>query len=76
MTSDFKKIEHSALGLDEKSRAKLAKRLINSLDKSYEDEVEVAWIAAVKRRKAEIESGIVSPVSGTEVHKAARELLK
>ncbi|MEX2464088.1 MAG: addiction module protein [Balneolaceae bacterium] len=76
MITDFKEIQHSALELDEKHRAELAKSLINSLEKHIDEDIEQAWIDEIQRRKAEIKSGKVSPISGQEVHKAARELLK
>ncbi|MEX0608059.1 MAG: addiction module protein [Balneolaceae bacterium] len=75
MITDFKEIEDSALELDEKHRAELAKRLINSLDEQIDDDIEQAWIDEIRRRKAEIKSGKVTPISGEEVHKAARERL-
>ncbi|MEX2603861.1 MAG: addiction module protein [Gracilimonas sp.] len=76
MITDFKEIQHSALELDEKHRAELAKNLINSLENHIDEDIEQAWIDEIKRRKAEIKSGKVTPISGEEVHKAARELLK
>ncbi len=75
MISNFKEIENSALKLDEKHRAELAKRLINSLDEQVDEEIEQAWIDEIKRRKEEIKSGAVKPISGEEVHKTARKLL-
>lgn len=76
MITDFKEIQHSALELDEKHRAELAKNLINSLENHIDEDIEQAWIDEIKRRKAEIKSGKVVPISGQEVHKTARELLK
>ena len=76
MITDFKEIQYSALELDEKHRAELAKNLINSLDEKIDENIEQAWIDEIKRRKAEIKSSKVIPISGLEVHKAARELLK
>ena len=76
MITYYKEIQHSALKLDENHRAELAKKLIDSLDERIDDDIEQAWIDEIKRRKAEIKSGKVTPISGQEVHKAARELLK
>jgi len=76
MITDFKEIEHSALELDKKRRAELAKRLIKSLDEEVDSDIEQAWIDEVTRRKEEIKSGKVSPISGEEVHKTARNILK
>ncbi len=75
MTSDLKEIESSALKLDEKHRTELAKRLINSLDEQVDEKIEQAWIDEINRRKEEIKSGKVTPISGEEVHKAARKQL-
>jgi len=75
MITDFKEIQHSALELDENHRAELAKKLIDSLDQHFDDDIEQAWIDEIKRRKAEIKAGEVTPISGHEVHKAARKLL-
>lgn len=76
MITNFKEIQLSALGLDENHRAELAKKLIDSLDHHIDDDIEQTWIDEINRRKAEIKSGEVTPISGYEVHKAARELLK
>jgi putative addiction module component (TIGR02574 family) len=76
MITDFTEIENSALELNEKQRADLAKRLIYSLDEHVDENVEQAWIDEVSRRKEEIKSGTVTPVPGEEVHNAARKLLK
>lgn len=61
--------------LNEKQRANLAKRVALSLDEPVDENIEQAWIDEVRRRKEEIKSGNVTPVSGEEVHKEARKLL-
>ncbi len=53
----------------------MAKRLISSLDDQVDEEIEQAWVDDIKRRKDEIKSGNVMPVSGDEVHKAARKVI-
>lgn len=75
MNTDYKEIQHSALELDKNRRAELAKKLIDSLDDQIDNDIEQAWVDEIKRRKAEIQSGEVTPISGEEVHKMARELL-
>ena len=75
MITDFKEIENSALELNEKQRAELAKRLINSLDEHVDENIEQAWIDEVRRRKEEIKSGKITPVPGEEVHREARKIL-
>lgn len=76
MITDFKEIENSALKLDENHRAELAKRLIASLDQPMDQDIEEAWINEVNRRKKELESGEVDPISAEEVLSNARKLLQ
>jgi len=73
--TDFREIENSALELNEKQRAALAKRLITSLDEHVDENIDQAWIDEVRRRKEEIKSGKVTPVPGEEVHREARIIL-
>ncbi|MFH5883011.1 addiction module protein [Halalkalibaculum sp. DA3122] len=76
MITDFNKIENSALKLDENHRAELAKRLIASLDQQVDQDIEQAWIQEVNRRKKELNSGEVDPISAEEVLSNARKLLQ
>ena len=64
---DIEKIETEALGLSPEDRAKLAHRLLESLDTLSEQEAEQIWITEAKRRAQELESGAVSPVSAAEL---------
>jgi hypothetical protein len=64
---DFKEIERSALKLDEKHRAELAKRLLISLEETIDEDIEQAWIEEIKHRKAQVESGEVETIPGEEV---------
>jgi hypothetical protein len=73
---DFKEIEQSALNLDEKSRAELAKRLLVSLEETIDEDIEQAWIEEIKHRKAQVESGEVETIPGKEVLEKARNLIK
>lgn len=73
---DFKEIEQSALKLDEKHRAELAKRLLISLEESIDEDIEQAWMDEINRRKAQVESGDVETIPGEEVLEKARNLLK
>jgi putative addiction module component (TIGR02574 family) len=58
MTPD--KIEQELLKLPAADRARLAERLIASLDEDAE--VEAAWRAEVRRRDAELQSGAVQGI--------------
>jgi len=64
MSSTVEALEAEALQLSPAERTRLVERLIASLD--ADPEVEEAWAAEVERRNAEIESGAVSLVPGSE----------
>jgi putative addiction module component (TIGR02574 family) len=64
MASNVDLLEAEALQLPPADRARLVERLIASLD--ADPEVEEAWAAEVERRNAEIESGAVSLIPGSE----------
>ncbi len=64
---EIDKIETEALDLPPKERAKLAHRLLESLDTVSEQEAELIWIEEAKRRAGELDSGSVTPVSGEEL---------
>jgi len=64
MSAKIEILEAEALQLTPGDRARLVERLISSLD--IDPAVEDAWAAEVERRNAEIESGIVALLGGTE----------
>ena len=64
MSSTVEALEAEALQLSAAERARLVERLIATLD--TDPEVEEAWAAEVERRNAEIESGAVSLIPGSE----------
>lgn len=74
MARPIEQIEAEALELDPKDRARLAHRLLLSLEPVLEDEAEVekAWIEEAVRRRAELESGEVEAISAEEVFRELR----
>ncbi len=56
-----------ALDLDEKERAALAARLIESLDTEVEEGVEAAWLTEVERRMEDLDSGKVQTIPWEEL---------
>jgi len=70
MTTQFEILEAEALKLDSSDRARLAEHLIASLDE--DDDIETAWAIEAKRRIADIENGVVTPLSFDDVIKQAR----
>jgi putative addiction module component (TIGR02574 family) len=73
---DAEAIEREALELPLSKRAALAHKLLLSLDNLSEAEHEQAWLEEAARRAAEIDSGAAQTISGEEVSRQARALLK
>lgn len=68
MTTD--QIEQELLKLPASERARLAERLIASLDEDAE--VQAAWIAEVRRRDEELQSGAVEAIPVEDALKTIR----
>lgn len=64
MSTNLEVIEAAALQLAPVERSHLLERLIASIDS--DPEVEAAWEREADRREAELESGAVTAVSGSE----------
>lgn len=56
-----------AMQLPASSRALLAEKMVESLNGAERDEVERAWAAEAVRRRDEVRSGRVQPISGEKV---------
>jgi len=69
-------IEHEALGLPPEDQAKLAQKLLLSLDSLSEDESNQVWLVEADRRARELDRGDVQPIAAEEVRKKARNLLR
>lgn len=70
------RIESEALSLPVDARASLAHRLLLSLEEISESEFDQLWGEESARRTAEFDAGLVKAVSGDEVAKKARALLR
>ena len=73
---DPQTIEREALGLSPEDRAKLAQKLLLSLDTLSEDESGQIWLIEADRRARELDRGDVQPISAEEVRKKARARLR
>lgn len=71
-----KNIEKKVLELNAKSRAKLANKLLSSLEELSEKEIEMLWAEESLRRDEEISSGKVKLRPAEEVINAARKRFK
>ena len=76
MSSALKKIEDEVLRLPARSRARLAERLIASLEEVVDPEAESAWRAEVEKRSAELMRGNVKGIPANKVFKKARAALR
>ena len=65
-----------ALELPPKERARLAQRLITSLDPESDRDAEQVWHQEAERRLDELESGKVAGIPGEQVFRQARSTLR
>jgi len=71
MPMTVEKIESEALNLDIQARAKLAGKLLLSLDEPSASEVERLWLDEAEKRLAEYRAGKVQGVPASEVFQRA-----
>ena len=72
----LKSLEDEAMKLPPRSRARLARRLITSLDEPADSGTKRLWIAEAEARAAELASGKVKAVSADKVLKRAHATLR
>jgi putative addiction module component (TIGR02574 family) len=69
-------LEEEALSLPPRDRAKLAERLLESLDNLPERDVEALWLDVAERRAREIDAGQVQLITPEELERRVRARLK
>ena len=69
-------IEEEALELPAARRAKLAQRLLESLDQLSAEEAEKLWLSEAARRARELEAGKVQPVTAEELERRVKARFK
>lgn len=69
-------VESQALRLSRRERARLAQRLIRSLDRKTDADAERLWLTEAERRLAEVKSGKVTAIPADKVIKKARSALR
>ena len=72
----LKELEAEALKLDPKARARLAGKLLESLENLSEEENTRLWAEEAQRRDAEMDMNPGSSCSAAEVFREARAKLK
>ncbi len=76
MASPARQIESKAMKLSPRERARLAERLISSLDDAVDTNAEAAWIREGERRRDELRSGKVKGRSAAAVFRRARAAIR
>ncbi|MBI5506368.1 MAG: addiction module protein [Deltaproteobacteria bacterium] len=76
MAETTKDLESEALQLPAEARARLAERLLASLDSETDAQLDAIWLAEAERRLDELESGRAIGVSADEVIADARSKLR
>ena len=76
MATDLEKLKSELMALPIESRAWLANTLIESLDDAIDPNAESMWLEEIRRRDAEIKSGVAKTKPAEQVLREARELLR
>jgi hypothetical protein len=71
----IEQVESEALKLKPEARAKLAQKLLKSLEDLSDEEIERLWIKEAVRRDAELDSGSATMRDAEEVFRDARTRL-
>ena len=69
-------LESQALKLSRRERARLAQRLISSLDQEVDADAERLWLAEAERRLADLKSGKVAAIPAGRVIRKVRAALR
>ena len=76
MALNWEEIADEAMALPTESRAKLADRLVESLDVAELGAIDNLWVAEAIRRRDEVRSGTVAPVDGDDALRKVRNSLR
>ena len=76
MSIALKKIEDDALKLSARSRARLAEKLIVSLEEKAEPHADREWMLEIERRSMELKTGKAKGIPAQKVIKKARAALR
>ena len=76
MANAARELEAKALQLPPEDRARLAEKLISSLDQETDPDAGDLWLQEAERRLEEIESGKVATVVADRVIEKARSTLR
>jgi len=76
MANLARSLESKALKLPRRERARLAQRLISSLDQELDADADQIWLQEAERRLGELKSGKVAGIPAEKVIRKARSALR
>jgi putative addiction module component (TIGR02574 family) len=76
MVDGVRELESKAMKLSRRARARLAQRLISSLDEDADAQTERLWMEEAERRLDELKSGKVAGIPADKVIRKARSALR
>ncbi len=76
MATTWEQLAAEAMSLPSESRARLADRLVESLDVDELGPIDQLWAAEAKRRRDEVRAGGVQTVNGEEALRKVRDSLR
>lgn len=75
MANTWEQLAEQAMTLPSESRAKLAERLVESLDIDELGQIDRLWTAEARRRRDEVRTGVIQPIKGAEALRKVRDSL-
>jgi hypothetical protein len=76
MGTTWEQLAEQAMTLSTESRARLADRLVESLDVDELGPIDRLWAAEAKRRRDEVRTGRVDTINGDEALRKVRDSLR
>lgn len=76
MARPARDLEAQAMKLPRRERARLAQRLISSLEEGVDVDAERLWLAEAERRLADLKSGKVATIPAERVMRKVRAALR
>jgi len=76
MSKLTRELESEALKLSRRERARLAQKLIRSLDEEVDADAEKLWLQEAERRLGELKSGKVAGIPAEKAIQKARSTLR
>jgi putative addiction module component (TIGR02574 family) len=76
MSNPARELESKALKLSRRERARLAQRLISSLDQEVDADAATLWLQEAERRLDELKSGKIAGIPAEKVIRKARSTLR